>query len=124
MSSGGDGLVMGRGSQHMHKKVEERVKVILAVLYEGGMWACIHKDYSARMNMLHAMYVADTYFNGMSGRHCWQWAMAGKKLEKQQLDARLTGGSGWEQSRPQAGLGAEPHSSRRKAGYLDSLAQH
>ena len=40
----------------MHEKVEERVKVISAVLYEGGMWAYIRKDYSARMNMLHAMY--------------------------------------------------------------------
>jgi len=108
----------------MHEKVKERVKVILVVLYEGSMWACIRKDYSARMNMLHAMYVADTYLDEMSRRHCWRWVMAGKKLEKQQLDMRLTGGSGWEQSRPQASLGAELHSSRRKTSYLDSLAQH
>jgi hypothetical protein len=37
------------------------------VLYEGGTWACIREDYDARINTMHAMYVADTYLDGMSG---------------------------------------------------------
>jgi len=37
------------------------------VLYEGSTWVCRCEDYNTRINTVHAMYVADTYLDGMSG---------------------------------------------------------